>query len=72
MMVDDAGRAFAWLIACLGLTAAITVLSVPYGIGQHGLAGLWIPAVLFAPMLLLAAGLRALRRCLALPGDPPR
>lgn len=56
---DDAQRSFAWLMLGIGVTGAITVLSVPYAIGQHGLPGLWITAVLLLPLILqVAAGIK--------------
>lgn len=50
-----AQKAFAWLILGMAISGVIAVVAVPYAIGQHGLSGLWIPAVLLLPLLLQAA-----------------
>lgn len=59
---ENAQRSFAWLIFGIALTGTITVLSVPYAIGQHGLAGLWIPAILLLPLALQMAAAVTLKR----------
>lgn len=48
-------KSFTWLILGIAISGIIAVLAVPYAIGQHGISGLWIPAVLLIPILLQAA-----------------
>ena len=63
-MKRDAQRSFAWLMFGIGVTGAITILSAPYAIGQHGLPGLWITAVLLIPLILQVMAGIALKRSL--------
>ena len=58
----DAQRALAIMIFAVGVLGAVSILSVPFGIGLYGLRGLWIPAVLLIPLALQGWGLRVLRR----------
>lgn len=48
-------KSFIWLILGIAISGIIAVLAVPYAIGQHGISGLWIPAVLLIPILVQAA-----------------
>ena len=58
----DTQRALAIMIFAVGVLGAVTILSVPFGIGLYGLRGLWIPAVLLIPLALQGWGLGVLRR----------
>ena len=58
----DTQRALAIMILAVGVLGAVTILSVPFAIGLHGLRGLWLPAVLLIPLVLQAWALRVLRR----------
>lgn len=55
-----AKRSQAVQIFSVGISGAIAVLSVPFGIGLYGMRGLWIPLVLIIPMVLQCLAVRLL------------